>query len=323
MYIHEAVRKAYYRDKKGIRQIGRELGIARNTVRKILAEEEAKPPQYRLEKSKAKPVLDPVIPLIEAWLSQDAQAPRKQQHTARRIYQRLRDEHAFTGSERRVREYVAECRKRPKEVFLPLAFEPGEMAQVDWAEVTIESQGLRRKVQLFCLVLNYSGAFYCEAFERANQESFFQGHANAFTFLGGVPGTITYDNLSSAVKKVLEGKNRQENERFVGFRSAWLFDSRFCNPARGNEKGRIENMVKYAERNFFTPVPQVDSLVALNQQLEAACVAYQQKNQAHQEKTVAKRFQEELGHLLPIPIYSTRVLPPAARESRQVCPGAV
>ncbi len=140
MYIHEAVRKAYYRDKKGIRQIGRELGIARNTVRKILAEEESKPPQYRLEKSKAKPVLDPVIPLIEAWLSQDAQAPRKQQHTARRIYQRLRDEYAFTGSERRVREYVEECRKRPKEVFLPLAFEPGEMAQMDWEEVTIENQ---------------------------------------------------------------------------------------------------------------------------------------------------------------------------------------
>lgn len=303
VYIYEAVRKAHYRDKKGIRQIVRELGIARNTVRKILAEEESHPPEYRLRKPKSKPVLDPVIPLIDAWLAKDAQEPRKQQHTAQRIYERLREEYGFTGSDRRIREYVAEWRKRPKEVFLPLAFEPGEMAQVDWAEVTIELEGVRRKIQLFCLVLNYSGAFYCEAFERANQESFFQGHANAFAFLGGVPRAITYDNLTSAVKKILEGKNRQENERFVAFRSGYLFDSRFCNPARGNEKGRIENMVKYAERNFFVPVPQVEDLLELNQRLQEACVAYQQKKQAHQEKTVADRLQEEQRHLLPLPIY--------------------
>jgi transposase len=126
------------------------------------------------------------------------------------------------GSERSVRRLVAELSQKPKEVFLPLVFQPGEMAQVDWTEVTVNLGGQRRKVNLFCLVLNYSGALYSQAFERANQEAFFEGHARAFQFMGGVPRCIIYDNLTSAVKRVLQGKNREENEQFVPFRSACL-----------------------------------------------------------------------------------------------------
>ena len=121
------------------------------------------------------------------------------------------------------------------------------MAQVDWAEVTVNLDGQARKVHLFCLVLNYSGALYCQAFERANQEAFFEGHSQAFQFLGGMPHTITYDNLTSAVKKILQGKNRYENERFTVFRSAWLFDSRFCIHIRtpyGYGSGQLEAMKK-------------------------------------------------------------------------------
>lgn len=264
--MQEVIRKAIVRDGKSKRQVARELGIHRNTVSRLL--EADGPQRYTLNQPKKKPVIESVFPVIEAWLKADEKAPRKQRHTARKIYERLREEYGFTGSERRIREVVAELRKKPKEVFLPLAFEPGEMAQVDWAEVSIILGGQRRKVYLFCFVLNYSGALYCQAFERANQEAFFEGHTQAFRFLGGVPKTITYDNLTSAVKRILEGKNREENERFVAFRSGWLFDSRFCNPARGNEKGRVENMVKFAERNFFVPVPVVSSLDELNEQLK-------------------------------------------------------
>lgn len=303
MYIQEAVRKAYYRDSKSIRRIVRELGIARNTVRKILFMENPGPPRYRLNQNKPKPVLDPFMPIIEGWLDEDERSPRKQRHTARRIYGRLREEYGFGGSERRIREVVAELRQKPKEVFLPLAFEPGEMAQVDWAEVTVNLLGVRTKIQLFCLVLNYSGTLYCQAFERANQEAFFEGHTQAFGFLGGVPHCITYDNLTSAVKKVLQGRNREENERFVVFRSGWLFDSRFCSPARGNEKGRIENMVKYAERNLFTPVPCINSLDELNALLRERCLAYQQQTQARQSQSVAERFQAERPYLLPTPTH--------------------
>lgn len=303
MYIREAVRKAYYRDNKSIHSIVRELGIARNTVRKILLEERPQPAKYNLSQPKPKPVLDAVLPVIEAWLVADLQAPKKQRHTARRIFKRLQEEYGFTGSERRVREIVASLKQKQPEVFLPLAFQPGEMAQVDWAEVKITLSGQSRKVQLFCLVLNHSGALYCQAFERANQEAFFEGHTQAFQFLKGVPRCITYDNLTSAVKKILEGKNRQENERFAAFRSAWLFDSRFCTPARGNEKGRVENMVKFAERNFFVPVPEVNSLEELNEQLQIYCQTYLDNIQARQHETVGERLSQEQEHLLPLPAY--------------------
>lgn len=301
--MQEMVRKAYFRDKKSKRQIARELGIHRDTVTRLLERQAGERPSYRLPHAKTRPVTGMVLGVIEAWLKADEEAPRKQRHTAQRIYRRLQEEYGFQGSERRIREIVAKLRQKPKESFLPLGFQPGEMAQVDWAEVTVDLAGVRTKVQLFCLVLNYSGALYCQAFERANQEAFFEGHTQAFAFLGGVPKTITYDNLTSAVKKILQGKNREENERFVVFRSGWLFDSRFCRPARGNEKGRVENMVKYAERNLFTPVPCVNDLQELNVLLRERCLAYQGHIQARQNQTVGERLQAEQPALLPIPIH--------------------
>lgn len=213
------------------------------------------------------------------------------------------DEYEYSGSERTIRDYVAKVRQQPKEVFLPLAFEPGEMAQVDWAEVTIYLNRVPTKVYLFCFVLNYSGALYCEAFSRAHQEAFFQGHANAFSFFGGVPHTATYDNLSSAVKRILEGQNREENERFSAFRGSYVFDSRFCNPARDNEKGRVENMVKFVERNFCTPVPRVKDLSELNTFLQQCCRDYQNRVQARQESPIEQRLQEEQPSLMPLPTY--------------------
>jgi transposase len=321
VYIREAVRKAYYRDEKSIRRIVRELGIARNTVRKILSEEPTSHTKYRLSKPKPKPVLDSVLPIIEVWLESDIHAPKKQRHTARRIFQRLRAEYGFTGSERRIREIVSALKQKQPEVFLPLSFQLGEMAQVDWAEVTVHIGGQHRKVQLFCLVLNYSGALYCQAFERANQEAFFEGHTQAFRFLGGVPHCITYDNLTSAVKKILQGKNRDENERFTAFRSAWLFDSRFCNPARGNEKGRVENMVKFAERNFFVPVPVVSSLGELNEQLRGCCELYLTHTQSRQTQTVEERLKLEQSSLLSLPEYQPeccRIISVKANQSSLV-----
>ena len=231
MYVQEAVRKAKLRDGKSNRQIARDLGISRNTVRKFLLKKAIEPVAYQRRQSIQKPITGEFIPLIEAWLKEDEHAPVKQRHTAKRIYDRLKEGHGYMGSERRIREIVAELRKKCRDVFLPLAFEPGEMAQVDWCEVWVWMDGVFRKVYIFVMTLNYSGAIYIEAFDSMVQEAFFQGHANAFLFFGGVPVTLTYDNLKAAVQKILKGRNRQENERFVAFRSAYLFDSRFCNPA--------------------------------------------------------------------------------------------
>lgn len=321
VYEQEAVRKAHCVDGKSQREIARELGYSRNTVSRLLKTKAGEKRRYQLKQSKPKPTLGQYESWIAGILEEDARAPRKQRHTARRLYERLKTELGYSGSERGVRALVAGLRQKPKEVFLPLAFEPGEMAQVDWAEVSIILGGQRRKLYLFCFVLNYSGALYCQAFERANQEAFFEGHTQAFRFLGGVPETITYDNLTSAVKRILEGKNREENERFVAFRSGWLFDSRFCNPARGNEKGRVENMVKFAERNFFVPVPVVSSLDELNEQLRGCCDLYLSHTQARKEKTVGDYLQQEQPSLLPLPEYQPeccRIISVKANQSSLV-----
>ena len=302
MYLQEAIRRAKFKDGKSNRQIACDLGISRNTVKKVVSQERVTVPVYTRKKAVKSPVMGPYFRIIEAWLKEDSTAPRKQQHTGKRIYDRLVEEYQFTGSYRRVQEVVAQYRQRPKEVFLPLAFKPGEMAQVDWIEdMRVILAGKLSKVQVLNLVLNYSGVVYCEAFLNARQEAFFQGHRNAFEFWGGIPGTLTYDNLKSAVTTILEGRNREENERFVAFRSAYLFESRFCNPARGNEKGRVENMVKFVQRNFFTPIPQVASLEELNQRLRQGCEAYLQQTQSRQVESIETRFKSEQPHFLPLP----------------------
>ena len=301
--MQEIVRKAYIRDGKSKRQIARELGIHRDTVTRLLKYEAGEPPRYHLSRSKDKPVVGRYLSIIEAWLEADRSAPPKQRHTAHRIWERLCEEYGFAGSERRIREVVAELRQKPKESYLPLGFEPGEMGQMDWIEdMRAEIAGEMCLVQVFGMVLNHSGDLYFEGFLRATQEAFFQGHAHSFESFGGVPHTVTYDNLKAAVQKVLQGKNRQENERFVAFRSAYLFDSRFCQPAKGNEKGRIENMVKFVERNLFTPVPRVASLQELNALLRERCLAYRQRVQARQTQSVGERLETERPLLLPLPV---------------------
>ena len=182
---------------------------------------------------------------------------------------------------------VAAIRQKPKEVYLPLAFQPGEMAQVDWIEdLRVVIAGKLCKVQVLNAVLNYSGIVYCEAFEHARQEAFFQGQRQAFEFWGGIPDTVTYDNLKSAVQKMLEGKNREENERFVAFRTV-------LQPRQGIEKGRVD-IVKFVQRNLFTPIPQVESLAELNALLRKRCAAYLNHTQARCSETVQERLQAEL-----------------------------
>lgn len=317
----ELVRKAFIRDGKSKRQIARELNLHRDTVTRLLKMEASEIPRFQRQ-SWTSPVIGTFVPIIETWLALDEQAPRKQRHTAKRIFDRLRDEYGYPGSERTVRDAVAKLRKKPQEVFLPLAFKPGEMAQADWIEdMRVIIAGVLCEVQVLTLVLNYSGSVYCEAFPNMRQEAFFQGHANAFEFWGGVPQSVTYDNLKSAVQKILQGKNRVENDRFTAFRSAYLFESRFCRPAKGSDKGRVENMVKFTERNFLTPIPQVDSLAELNGLLRQRCRDYLNHTQSRQTETVGARLESEKAHFLALPTHPPeccRIIPVKADKSALV-----
>ncbi|MFQ5464036.1 MAG: IS21 family transposase [Phycisphaerae bacterium] len=299
---YELIRRKHFVDGMSLRAIAKELGHSRKFVKKAISH--AIPPGYRLSKSKPKPVLDPVRPIIDAWLEEDLSRPVKQRHTAQRIYERLVDEHGFAGDVTTVRRHVRQWKQAlnstGKEVFAPLEFRPGEEAQVDWGEAWVIENGRRRKVQLFCMKWCYSKWVFVRAYDRANLESFLDGHVRAFEFFGGVPKRIAYDNLKSAVIFVGKGRERKLNQKFVELKSWYLFDSRFCNVAKGNEKGHVENLVKRAQRTFLTPLPEVTSLEELNTKLEADCRRELERS-TQDGVSYQALWDEERQHLLPLP----------------------
>lgn len=299
---YELIRRKHFVDGMSGRAIAKELGHSRKFVKKALTH--AIPPGYRQSKPKPRPKLDPVGPIIDAWLEEDLTRPLKQRHTAQRIYERLVADENFTGDPSTIRRYVRERKQARnsagKEVFAPLEFRPGEEAQVDWGEAWIVENGRRRKVQLFCMKWCYSKRVFVRAYDRANMESFLDGHVRAFEFFGGVPKRIAYDNLKSAVIQVGKGRDRRLNRRFVELKSWYLFESRFCNVAKGNEKGHVENLVKRAQRTFLTPLPEVTSLQELNRKLEADCDG--ELNRTTEDGLSHQTlWNEEQEHLLPLP----------------------
>jgi transposase len=268
-------------------------------------------------------VLDPVTTTIDGWLDDDQTAPRKQRHSAKRVYDRLVAEHGFTGSERIVRQYVQAWKRAQQpsgEVFLPLGYAPGSEAQCDWGEAVVRVGGVEQVAQVFCLRLCYSVKSFVMAFPTARQECFLTGHATGFAALGGVPERVTYDNLASAVRKLLAGRNRVEQEQFIGFRSHYLFTSHFCLPgqAGAHEKPFAETLVGYARRNGFVPVPEVADWEELNRLLAERCAADDGRTVPGRDRTIGAAWAEERARLRPLPAHPyacCRTLP--VRATRQ------
>ena len=248
----------------------REYELSWHTLAKILAHQE--PPGYRRKQPRRKPKLERFLPIIHEILQQDKEAPKKQRHTAWRIFERLRAEHGFTGGYTIIKDAVRAWRQGHQEVFLPLTHPPGE-AQVDFGEAVIRLQGVETKVALFVMTLPYSGAIFVQAFPRECTETFLEGHSQAFSFFGGVPRRISYDNSAIAVIEVLKGRERKLTREFLRLQSHYLFQEHFCLVRRPNEKGHVERLVGYARRNFLVPVPEVASLAALNETLAQRCRA--------------------------------------------------
>ena len=216
------------------RRIARELGIARDTVAKYLAEEPADLPRYRLTKPRRRPICDGVLPILQRWLDEDEQQPRKQRRTAHQMWVQLRQEYGFTGSEPVIRLRVRELKQRRREVFIPLAFGPGERAEVDWGTAQVIMAGQLVTAHLFCARLRYSNLPFVLAFPHEQQEALFAGHRAAFEFWGAVPREVTYDNLTTAVRTILTGHSRAEQAAFIGLKMTYLFEDVFCKPASGN-----------------------------------------------------------------------------------------
>lgn len=304
MQQYELIRTAHRVYHKSIRQIAQETGHHRKTVRKALAGME---PRYRRQWEPACRVMDSVGPVVENWLKQDLEQPRKQRHTARRIYQRLVEEHQFEGAESSVRRWVRDSKARlglgKSLAVVPLDPEAAREAEVDWGSAMVQMEGQSQPIKYFCLRSRYSGKIFVRAYPWERQEMFFDAHLHAFAHFGGVFPVVVYDNLKAAVKQILVGKGRVEQERFAAFRSYYTFEARFCNPARGQEKGGVEGVIGYARRNFLVPVPEVKDFEELNARLLEHCVAHSQKPIAGRQdaRSIQQRADDERPRLLPLP----------------------
>jgi len=319
MVQQEYIRYLYFQEHRSIREISRRTGHHRQTIRRDLQaprEKRESPAEPRY------PVLGPYLEIINRWLEEDRHVKPKQRHTARRIYQRLREEYGFSGGESTVREYVRK-RKRlmdPPEVYLPLAFSRAESMQADWGQAEVMVQGKPRQVWMFCARLAYSTDIFVRLYPHSRTEAFLDGLRRAFEHFGGVPAEVVLDNTRTAVKCFVGITGREETPAFLAFRTYSVFRSRFCNPRKANEKGLVENLVRYARRNFLVPMPEVSStepqgLEELNRSLLEACEADRGRQRAGENRTVGELYEEERAELLALP---ERPYECAARQTAKV-----
>jgi len=281
-----------------VREAARQFGVHRGTVRKML--KYSAPPGYRRETPRAKPKLDPYRGIIDQILEADTSLPKKQRHTATRIFQRLRAEHGFTGGLTIVKDYVHEQRLRTREMFVPLVHPPGD-GQADFGEALVVIAGVSCKAHFLAVSLPHSDTCFVRAYPAETTEAFLDGHNEAFAFFGGVPHTMLYDNTKIAVARILGGGQRQCTRRFEELCSHYLFARRFGRPGKGNDKGKVEGLVGFARRNFFVPVPSFESFEALNADLEQRCVARRGARLRGHTETIGERFERDRAALLPLP----------------------
>ena len=296
--VYLRVRRAVMVEGMSIREASRVFGLHRDTVRKMLAY--SVPPGYRRQTAPRKPKLESFTGVIDRILEDDHHAPRKQRHTAKRIFERLRDEYGFDGGYTIVKDYVREHRRRTKEMFVPLSHAPG-YAQCDFGEALVVIGGVEQKARCFALDLPHSDGCFIKAHPAETTEAFLDGHVSAFAFLGGVPQSILYDNTKLAVARILGDGRRKRTRAFTELQSHYLFDDRYGRPGKGNDKGKVEGMVGYARRNFLVPIPSFASFDALNAHLERRCLERMDAKLRGHSETIGQRMERDLEALLPLP----------------------
>src|SRR3984957_4872784 len=296
--IYGRVRRAVRVEGRSQRAVAREFGLSRETVRKML--QTLVPPVSERPQPIRRPKLGPWLGVIDAILSDDKQRPVKQRHTAKRIFDRLKEERGFTGGYTIVKDYVRTAALRGQEMFVPLGHPAGE-AQGDFGEALVVIAGVEQKAHYLAMDLPHSDDCFVEAFPAETTEAFLEGHVRAFAYFGGVPTRILYDNTRIAVAKILGGEERQRTRAFSELQSYYLFADKFGRPAKGNDKGKVEGLVGYARRNFMVPIPRVSSWQELNLHLEAESRKRRLRRLRGHTETIGERFERDHAAMLPLP----------------------
>src|SRR6266851_9541623 len=300
--LYGRVRHAVQIEGLSQREAGRRFDIDPRTVAKMLAF--SVPPGYRRSRPPVRPKLDPFTGIIDRILEEDKGRPAKQQHTSKRIFERLRDEHGYSGGMTIVKDYVHERRQRQREMFVPLRHNPGH-AQADFGEALAVIGGVERKIHFFAMDLAHSDAGFVQAYPAETTEAFCAGHVAAFDFFGGVPLSILYDNTRIAVARILGDGRRQRTRVFGELQSHYLFADRFGRPGKGNDKGKVEGLVGLIRRNFLVPLPHAVSFAALNEQLLVDCRRRLGDRLRGHDETIGERLARDLAafHELPATPY--------------------
>lgn len=317
--LFEQIRRDRRDEELSIRELADKHRVHRRTVRQALAN--ALPPPRKEYPPRARPAIDPYREVIDAWLIGDQEVPRKQRHTARRIWERLVAEHGAQLAEVTVSRYVAKCRLElglvDREVFIGQEHPPGAEAEVDFGEFDILLAGVMVTIWMFVMRLSCSGKAFHVAYGTQAQEAFLAGHVAAFEYFGGVPGRIRYDNLKLAVTRVLRGRDRDESDRFIAMRSHYGFDTFFCRPGKdgAHEKGGVEGEIGRFRRKHLVPLPKITTLAELGELVAAGDRADDGRVITGRTTTVGKAFAVEQPTLMPLP---AERFDPTVLESRRV-----
>jgi len=296
--LYARVRRAVVVDKMSEREAAKQFGLARETVRKMLRY--SVPPGYRRQQPARRPKLDAWTGAIDQILEDDKAEGRKQRHTAKRIFERLRDEHGYMGGYTIVKDYVRLRKLSQREMFVPLAHPPGD-AQADFGEAMVVIAGVERKAHYLVMDLPQSDDGFVMAFPAETTEAFLEGHNHAFAYFGGVPRTILYDNTKLAVARILGDGTRTKTRAFTELQSHYLFAEKFGRPGKGNDKGKVEGLVGYARRNFMVPRPRYATWEEFNAHLLIQCQKRRERKLRGHQQTIGERFEKDRERLLPLP----------------------
>src|SRR5271169_2112716 len=292
------IRQAH-RDGLSARQIAKQFGVGRDTVRKAL--KHAEPPPYTVAQPRPAPVFGPFREAVDAILAEDESAPRKQRHTASQIYRRLVAEKGYAGKYDQVRRYLQQKRLSRRETFIPLEHRPGVRAEADFGHIYVDFPDGRRQVPVLIVTWSYSNAPFAIALPTERTEAILHGLVEAFAFFACVPVELWWDNPKTVAIHLFQGRQRTLHPRYAALASHYPFTPKFCLPATPTEKPRVENRVFDLQRQWATPVPRVNDRAELNAHLRRCCLAARERTRCDNTVSVGTRFEQDKATALPVP----------------------